>query len=404
LTAEGPLTGLRVVELAEDVAGPYCGKLLANLGADVIKIEPPRTGDVCRLEEPFKDGVAGLDRSGLFLYLNGGKRSVTLDVSVPAGRAVLDDLLSRADLLIHTLQPRAAASLSLDYETLATRVPRLVVTAITPYGQTGARSGWRGTEITLWNASGYGVLTPAGAREEEEPPLHPRSAQVAYLSAANAAGATMAALLDRELNGDGQLVDVSQQETMIAALSPQLADFFYDGNVVWSRSHPRLNTMRFLPCKDGWVSLLLTQADQWDRLQEWMDNPEWLRAIEYRGTQGMTQNWDVISFMLSDWFADKTKEEIFAAGQARHIPIGPVNSIAESVGSAHLAERGYFVEVQHPVAGLVRMPGAPYRFSQTPWRQGAPAPALGQHNGEVYRDELGYTEQQLSELFEATVI
>ena len=207
MTAEGPLTGLRVVELAEDVAGPYCGKLLANLGADVIKIEPPRAGDACRLEEPFKDGVAGLDRSGLFLYLNGGKRSVTLDVAAPAGRAVLDDLLSRADVLIHTLQPRIAASLSLDYEILAARLPRVVVTAITPYGQTGPRRDWRGTEITLWNASGYGVLTPAGAREEEEPPLHPRSAQVAYLSAANAAGATMAALLDRELNGDGQLVE-----------------------------------------------------------------------------------------------------------------------------------------------------------------------------------------------------
>jgi crotonobetainyl-CoA:carnitine CoA-transferase CaiB-like acyl-CoA transferase len=363
---EGPLAGIRVVELAEQVAAPYCGKLLADLGAEVIKVEAPGSGDECRLEEPFKHDVAGPDRSGLFLYLNANKFGVTLDIYQSSARTVLTDLLGSADVLIHSFPPDSSRELSLDYESLRLHFPRLVVTAITPFGQTGPRRNWKGTELTLWNASGYGVLTPAGAREEEEPPLHPHCAQVAYLSAANAAGATMAALLDRELNGDGQLVDVSEQETMIAALSPQLADFFYTGNVVWSRSHPRLNTMRFLPCKDGYVSLLLTQADQWDRLQEWMGNPEWLAAIEYRGTQGMTQNWDLISFMLSDWFADKTKEEIFA--------------------------------------GAIKVPGAPYRFSRSPWQILRPAPTLGQHNRDIYGSRLSYSDQRIQELFEAGVI
>jgi len=400
----GPLAGIRVIELAQQVAGPYCGKLLADLGADVVKVEPPGSGDACRTEEPFKNGVAGSDRSGLFLYLNANKLGVTLDLRQSNARTVLMDLLETADVLIDSFDPLSSLELGFDYDTLHSLFPRLVVTAITPYGQTGPRSTWKGTELTLWNASGYGLLTPAGAREEEELPLHPHCAQVAYLSAANAAGATMAALLDRELNGDGQLVDVSEQETMIAALSPQLADFFYDGNVVWSRSHPRLNTMRFLPCKDGYISLLLTQADQWDRLQEWMGNPDWLAAIEYRGTQGMTQNWDVISFMLSDWFADKTKQEIFAAGQAHHIPIGPVSSIAETVDSPHLAERGYFVEVEHPVAGTLKTPGAPYRFSRSPWQIRTPAPALGQHNQEIYGGRLDYTAERIEVLREAGII
>lgn len=396
--AEGPLDGLHVVELAEQVAGPYCGKLLADLGADVVKVERPGHGDPCRQEEPVKDGMTGTERSGLFLYLNANKLGVTLDFSQREGRAVLMDLLSTADVLIHSFSPVVAREFGLDYESLAAILPRLVVTSITPYGQSGRRCEWKGTDLTLWNASGYGVLTPAGAREEEEPPLHPRSAQVAYLSAANAAGATMAALLDRDINGSGQLVDVSEQETMVAALAPQLADFFYDGNVIWSRSHPRLNTMRFLPCRDGYVSLLLTQTDQWDRLQEWMGNPEWLAAIEYRGTQGMTQNWDVISFMLSDWFADKTKEQIFAEGQMRHIPIGPVNSIGEAVQMPHLTERGYFVEVDHPVAGVVRMPGMPYRLSDLPQQMPRPAPSLGQDNLEVYGYRLQYNGERLAQL------
>jgi crotonobetainyl-CoA:carnitine CoA-transferase CaiB-like acyl-CoA transferase len=401
--SEGLLDGVHVIELAQQVAGPYCGKLLADLGAEVIKVEPTG-GDSSRREPPFKDRRPGPDRSGLFLYLNANKFGVTLNLERVEALDVLRDLLATADVLIHSYSPAESRRLGLEYQILANAFPQLVVTCITPYGQSGPRRDWLGTELTLWNASGYGVLTPAGAREEEEPPLHPHCAQVGYLSGANAAGATMAALLDRDLNGAGQMVDISEQETMIAALSPQLADYFYDGNVIWSRDHPRLNTMRFLPCKDGYVSLLLTQPDQWDRLQEWMGNPDWLAAIEYRGTQGMTQNWDVISFMLSDWFSDKTKEEIFTAGQARHIPIGPVNSISESVESPHLAERGFFVEVEQPGVGTVRMPGAPYRFSGLAPARIKPAPSLGQHNDEIYGGRLRYDAGRLRDLAEATAI
>jgi CoA:oxalate CoA-transferase len=402
--AEGPLTGIRVIELAEQVAGPYCGKLLADLGAEVVKIERPGTGDACRREPPFKDGADGPEASGLFFYLNANKSGVTLDVFSADARPILLDLLATADVLIHSFGPAASRTLGLEPSVLSESFPRLVITAITPYGQTGPRADWSGTELTLWNASGYGVLTPAGAHEEDEPPLHPHCAQVGYLSGANAAGATMAALLDRDLNGTGQMVDVSEQETLVAALSPQLADYFYDGNVIWSRSHPRLNTMRFLPCKDGYVSLLLTQPDQWDRLQEWMGNPEWLAAIEYRGTQGMTQNWDVISFMLSDWFAGKTREEIFAEGQARHIPIGPVNSIGEAVTLPHLAERGFLAEAESALIGAVRMPGAPYRFSCLDQAGVRPAPSLGQHNDEVFGQRLHYDAARRRELAEAGVI
>jgi CoA:oxalate CoA-transferase len=396
--SEGPLHGLQVVELGPDLSGAYCGKLLADLGAEVIKVEPPGIGDECRAMRPFKDDIAGPERSGLFLYLNTNKLGITLDIEQVAGRDILLDLLRDTDVLIETLAINKSRALALDYPSLRERLPRLVMTSISPYGQTGPHSTWRGAEITLWNASGYGVLTPAGTHEEEEPPLHPHAAQVAYMSATLAAGATMAALLDRELQGEGQQVEISEQETMIAALSPQLADFYYDGNVVWTRDSPRLNTMKFIPCKDGYVSMLITQPDQWQRLVEWMGSPEWLQAVEYRGTNGMAQNWDVISFMFAEMFAGKTKEEIFAEGQAHHIPIGPVNSIPEAVSSQHLGERRYFVTVDHPEIGPVTMPGAPYRFTEAPWQIRRPAPALGQDNVEIYSGRLGYSVERLAEL------
>jgi crotonobetainyl-CoA:carnitine CoA-transferase CaiB-like acyl-CoA transferase len=402
--SDGPLKGLSAVELGEDPAGAYCAKLLADLGAEVIKVEPPGLGDPARSLPPFAQGEAGAERSGMFLYLNSNKLGVALDIERPSGREVLFKLLACADVLVESLGAVRSATLELNYARLQERFPELVVTSISPYGQTGQHAGWKGSELTLWNASGYAVLTPAGAHQEDEPPLHTQSAQVAGLSGANAAGATMAALLDRDTYGKGQQVDVSEQETLIAALAPQLADYFYDGNVVWSRSHPRLNAMKFLPCKDGYVSLLLTQPDQWDRLQEWMGNPEWLDAIDYRGTQGMTQNWDVISFMLSDWFGDKTKEEIFREGQARHIPIGPVNTMSEAVHSPQLARREFLATIHHPIMGEVSVPGAPYRFSDTPWQVRIPAPTLGQHNHAIYGERLGYSAERIAELYEAGVI
>jgi crotonobetainyl-CoA:carnitine CoA-transferase CaiB-like acyl-CoA transferase len=398
------LDGLKILELGEDAAGAYCAKLLADLGAEVIKVEQPAHGDPARSLPPFAGDIAGPDRSGVFLYLNSNKLGITLDIEHPSGRTILFDLLASSDVLIETLGPARATALQLDYKRLGQQFPELVVTSISPYGQSGRHSNWKGGELTIWNASGYAVLTPAGAHGEEEPPLHTQSAQVASLSGANAAGATMAALLDRDLYGEGQQVDISEQETMIAALAPQLADHFYEGNVVWSRTHPRLNTMKFLPCKDGYVSLLLTQPDQWDRMQEWMGNPEWLSSIEYRGTQGMTQNWDVISFMLSEWFSDKNKEEIFREGQARHIPIGPVNSIAEALESPQIREREFMATVRHPVAGEVELPGAPYRFSETPWRLLRPAPGLGEHNQTIYQTRLGYGREQVEELYETGII
>ncbi|MGI8549646.1 MAG: CaiB/BaiF CoA transferase family protein [Dehalococcoidia bacterium] len=402
--AVGALDGLRVVELAERTSGPYCAKLLADLGAEVVKVESPFYGDPSRTEEPFLRDVPGSDRAGIFFYLNSNKLGITLDVSQPEGRSILLEILSDSDVFIENLGASVTERLGLDYASLAGTCPRLVMTSISPYGQTGPRRSWKGTELTLWNASGYGVLTPAGVREDDEPPLHPRCAQAAYLSGANAAGATMAALLNRSVSGTGQQVDISEQETMIAALSPQLADYFYESASVWTRDAPRLNIMQFIPCKNGYVSLLITQPDQWDRLVAWMGNPEWAQIGEYRGIQGMIQNWDLISFMFAETFADRTKEELFEGGQANRIPIAPVNSIHEIVASPHLQQRGFFVQIDHPEGGSMTVPGAPYRLAGTPWRLRRPAPRLGQHNQEIYADRLHLLPDEIVKLRAARLI
>src|SRR5579871_3791017 len=212
----GALAGLKVVEIGELVSAPYTAKLMADLGAEVIKIERPAIGDIARRRGPFPGGRPDPERSGLFLYLNANKYGVTVDLAQAEGFELLEQLIARADVLIHNLWPPDMDRIGLSFDRLAQRNPRLVMTSITPFGLGGSHRDWRAEELTIWSSGGVCVLNGAGPNHPELPPLKTSGHPAGFQAGAHAAAATMGAVLARVRGGVGQHVDVSAQETLVS--------------------------------------------------------------------------------------------------------------------------------------------------------------------------------------------
>ncbi|GIX48488.1 MAG: hypothetical protein KatS3mg131_2699 [Candidatus Tectimicrobiota bacterium] len=265
------LADLRVLEWSHRVTGQYTGKLLADLGAEVIKLEPPE-GDATRREGPFPQDRPHPERSGLFAYLNTNKRGITLDVTTATGRALFVRLVQQVDVLIEDHPPQEVEALGLTYPALAQHHPRLVMTSITPFGQSGPRRSWRGSHLTSFHASGQGYLLPPGTRFPERPPVVAGVRAGDYQCAFGAAIATLGALLWRETSGQGQHVDLSEQEWGLNLNAITLARFFLDG-FVESRQSQRYTFLGKLPCKDGYVVILTPEERHWWQLVEMMGRP-----------------------------------------------------------------------------------------------------------------------------------
>src|SRR5579885_910001 len=362
------LDGLRVVEFGRMVAAPYAARLLADFGADCLKVERP-DGDPLRRRET------------LFAYLNANKRGATLDPASGDGATALRDLLAGADVFVNDLQPREAAALGLTYDPLAALNPRLVCVSVTPFGLSGPLADAPANELTLWAAGGYAQLTPAGGRREGGRPLKPAGFQAGFMAGAAAALAAMAALDWREQSGHGQLADVSLQELLICANDPTFAPYLARGEVVPSRLVA--SSFEFLPCKDGAVSMLLVRDDQWQRLVELMGSPDWARSELFAGFGGRREHWDALAPLLGEFFAQYTAQELYRLAQARRIPLAPVNSAADVLASEQLRARGAFVELPLPEGGTLVAPGPPVRLTRTPARLRFAAPRPGSQESAV---------------------
>src|SRR5579885_545486 len=356
------LDGLRVVEFGRMVAAPYAARLLADFGADCLKVERP-DGDPLRRRET------------LFAYLNANKRGATLDPASGDGATALRDLLAGADVFVNDLQPREAAALGLTYDPLAALNPRLVCVSVTPFGLSGPQADLPANELTLWAAGGYAQLTPAGGRREGGRPLKPAGFQGGFMAGAAAALAAIAALDWREQSGHGQLADVSLQELLICANDPTFAPYLARGEVVPSRLVA--SSFEFLPCKDGAVSMLLVRDDQWQRLVELMGNPDWTQSELFAGFGGRRDHWDALAPLLCEFFAQFTAQELYRLAQARRIPLAPVNSAADVLASEHLRSRGAFVDLPLPEGGTLIAPGPPVRLTRTPASLHFAAPRSG---------------------------
>ena len=400
----GALSGLKIVELGEMVAAPYAAKLMADMGAEVIKIERPEAGDRARSRGPFPGGAAHPEKSGLFLYLNTNKLGVTLDVSRPEGFELLERVAAGADVLIHNLAPSDMDRIGLSFERLRARNPRLVMTSITPWGLSGPKRDWRAEDLTLWSASGLGYINGGGPEHPEMPPLKPFGQQAGFQGGVHAAVATMGAVFAQVRDGEGQHVDVSIYESLASQME-LFFEFWPYMNMVASRLGQKpIQPLEVMECRDGYIFVCCVEEHQWRNFVELMGSPEWAGEEIFSDRLKRGVNWDALKVFLADWLKDQSALDLYQKAQARRIPFAPVSTMGDLLASDHLKRRGFFVEIAHPAAGTHKYPGAPLKYSRTPWEIRRPAPMLGQHNDEIFGARLGLGPERLAELRRAGVI
>jgi len=401
---EQALAGVRVIECGNMVSAPYAAKLMADLGAEVIKIEPPGHGDQARARGPFPGGVPHAEKSGLFLYLNTNKRGVTLDLAHPRAHDLLSQLIAGADLLIHNFLPADMPAMGLDFDALARQNSNLVMVSITPFGLTGPHRDYQATDLTLWNAGGVAYLNGGGPGTDDMPPLKTCGQQSEFQGGLNAAIAGVGALLARERDGKGQHVSISIQECLVAILELTFEFWPYMGLVASRLGHKPIQPLDFFECRDGWIFLCCVEEHQWQTWVGIMGSPEWASMELFENRLARAANWDALKLFLQEWVADRSVDELYRLGQARRVPLAPVSTMADLLASEHLKSRGFFAVLDHPQAGPVAYPGAPYQLSVTPWTIRRPAPLLGQHNEEVYGRQLGITPSNLEALRRSGVV
>ena len=397
------LEGVKVLELCQMVAGPYCTKLLADLGAEVVKIERPGRGDAARSLPPFFHDMPDPEASGLFLYLNTNKLGVTLNVTTATGKGIFQELVKEADILVEDNPPQWMTEQGLDYDRLQEINRRLIMTSITPFGQTGPYRDYKAYPLNVFQSGGEGYLTPGGIENIDRPPLKVGGFLAEYDSGLSAAIAILAALYWRKKSGGGQRIDISKQESLMALNRLDMVRSANEGEVI-TRAKQGVPYGGALPCKDGYTVFITWESVQWDRLVAFMGDPEWANDDMFGDYAGRYKHGELINALLTEWLVNHTQEELYHNGQAAGVPFAMVYTSKDLVDSEHLKERGFFVEIDHPKTGTVRYPSSPYRFSETPCQVIRPSPLLGEHNEEIFARRLGHRQEELSKLGAAGVI
>ena len=402
---DSSLSDVKVVEWGSFISAPFCTKLLADLGAEVVKVEPPLTGDEARHYGPFPDDIPDSEKSGLFLYLNTNKYGITLNPAAATGREIFSKLLSRADIFVHNYPAKLVRKLKLDFNSVRKINPQLIMTSITPFGLTGPYSDWKGYDINCGALGGINASIGYPGREPLTCPLF----QGDYQAGLSAAIAIMIALFQKGRTGKGSHIDLSEAECWATFhIGVGMQAYISEGRVrkrSGFRSLHRPYPDEVLPCKDGYVCIDTPQNRQWLRFLEIMGNPGWARDPIFQNRIETTDKYgDKADAYLSEWLAKNCKEEIFKAGQNNKIPVAPIRTIEEVLNNEHLKERKYFVELDHPGIGKLKYPGPCYKFSLTPAAIERCAPRLGEHNERLFCGELGYSKAHLGTLRKAQVI
>ena len=400
----GALEGLKVVELGEMVSAPYAAKLMADAGAEVIKIERPQIGDRARTRGPFPADSPHPEKSGLFLYLNTNKLGVTLDVARPEGFAILEKLAATADVLVHNVAPPEMDRIGLSYDRLRRLNSKLVMTSILPFGLSGPYRDYQAEDLTIWCAGGVCVLNGGGPEHPELPPLKTFGQQAGYQGGVHGATATMGAVIAALRDGVGQHVDVSVQESIASILEMTFEFWPYLGAIATRVGQKPIQPLETLEAKDGYIYVCCVEEHQWRNLVHMMGDPEWAEWEIFANRLTRAANWDALKPMLQEYVSQHTVLELYQTAQSRRVPFAPVSTMADLLGNEHLKARGFFVEITQPVAGTHKYPGAPVKYSRTPWEIRRPAPTLGQHNQEIFGNRLGLSAERLTELSRKGVI
>ncbi len=380
----GLLSGISVVECGSGVAASFATKLMADLGADVIKVEPPE-GDITRRYGPFPGNQPDPEKSGLFIYLNANKRGVTLDLSQDKDRTALHSLLAKADLLVHNVAPLKRDNFGLASAKLTADFPQLVITAISPFGDTGPYRDWNAYELNVVNAGGWAFLSPGASEFPELPPLKAFGHQGDYQGGLHACFTTLAAYFHRLASGKGQSIEVSQQECIAGMLEMNLMHYTYAGRETSRLGTRVLGPWKIMDTADGSILAVCVEEDQWRRLVELMGDPEWAHEEVFQDRLARGRNADALYALMQEWISGWKTQELYHEAQRRRIPFAAVNNISDLYANGHLAERGFFVELDQPGIGKIKIPGPPSSYA-TGWSMRTPAPRLGEHNAQLLND------------------
>jgi crotonobetainyl-CoA:carnitine CoA-transferase CaiB-like acyl-CoA transferase len=400
------LSDIKVLDLTWYIAGPYCTKLLADYGADVIKVERPGQGDPARGLGPFLNDEPHPEKSGLFLHLNTNKRGITLNLKHETGKRIFKELVKDADVLVESFRPRVMPSLGLDYETLDKINPRLVMTSISNFGQRGPYRDFKGSELIYQGFGGFMYLMGTSDRE----PAKKSGNVIQYQLGLASALATMVALFGAQARGYGDHVDTSgvrEELTCIDGKMSMLSAYQYTGHV--HRRNKAGSSRHIRRCKDGYVFIVGVGATTGA-----LFFPQFAKMLKL--TPEQREKWgkpDVLNDsakgaefdekFLAPWLLERTMREVVEESQAAGIMATPHNTPGGLLRDPHFRERGYWVEIEHPVAGKLTYSGAPFRMGEGGWEIRRPAPFLGQHNEEVYGN-LGYSKNDLVQLKQAGII
>ena len=399
------LEGISVLDLTHYIAGPYCTRLLAGFGADVLKIEPPG-GERGRRMAPFFRDEPGPDSSLPFAYLNVGKRSLTLNLKSEEGREILRSLLSETDILVENFAPRVMPSLGLDYASLREVAPHLVMVSISNFGQTGPYRDYKATDIVEYALGGLMYIFGAYDRE----PLKHAFNQAQFKAGTDAASAALMALYHQRMTGGrrggrGQHVDVSIQEAVASGLRDVVNNYTYTGAIRRRQPNHSGDLQRLRATADGYLlpNPGLGSGLNWSSYAEFLNLPE-LDDERFSTPSARLANAEELGCILDEYFIRQDKYDVFYESHKRRFIFGVIQSPEEAMNDPQFAHRGFFDAIDHPVMGSVKFPGAPFTLESTPWKSGEPAPAAGQHNAEVLGGQLGYSEPQLAELRSLGVI
>jgi crotonobetainyl-CoA:carnitine CoA-transferase CaiB-like acyl-CoA transferase len=397
------LDDVRVLELTNALSGAFCAKLLADQGADTLKVEPPGRGDAARSAPPFLGDAPDLERSSLFLACNTNKRGITLDVHTPTGRDLCLRLLAERDVLVETFAPGHLDAMGLGYDVLRHVNPRLIVTSITPFGQTGPYRHYRGDDLIAQAVGGFLYTTGLADR----PPMGTALEQMEIVAARNAAIATMAALLHQRTSGEGQHIDVSMMEAVVSTPPNFIHQYSFTG-VIAGRGAGEQTVMdgRHLATGNGAVTLT-TAGTGGNPMETWaafLDEPRLLDP-KFSTGQGRAQHWqellDILQARLAHWQA----HDFMRQAMDRRLVVGVVQTPEDVAHCPHLTERGSFVTLEHPDVGTLHYPGPGFLINgANPVAGGRAAPRLGEHNTEVYGGELGLSIEALAALCAAGVV
>ncbi len=384
----GAFTGLKVLDFTAMIAGPHCSRLLADLGAEVIKLEPPE-GDYMRSRGPLRDG-----HSAYFGTLNCGKRSLCLDLKKDAARALVHELAAEADVVVENFRPGVMKRLGFDYATLAGLNPRLVYCSISGYGQSGASADLPAYAPIVHAASGF-EMANLEYQDGIDRPLKSGIFVADVLGGVNAFGGISAALYRREKSGQGEYVDVTLMASMLNLL-------VYECQAAQFPQAERRPLYRATQAKDGFVILAPISQGNFEDLARAAGHPEWISDARFATNGARGRNWDLLMDLLDQWAASRSAEDCERVMREGGVPCSRYNTVAEALATPWAAERGAFTPVRDG-AGTFSVPNPAFRMQHTRAQAQGWVDELGAHNREVLR-ALGRTEAEIEKLYEAGVL